>query len=220
MSDGQLYIWTSGKKYNLPNLPKPCLMLVTEPSARLTEVVSEAVAGGVNAVQWREKRGIGMGFNRVYSDLCAITKEAVPLIVNGDWQRSLRLRVRNIHLPEKSMPVGVVRNALGDRTLIGKSAHSVEAAISASVQGADYILVGTIFASSSHPDIEASGPEFLEELCQAVSVPVIAIGGITPQNAAICMAAGASGIAVLSGITRADDPRAIARAYWEALSDR
>jgi len=165
------------------------------------------------------KRGVGMGFNRAYSDLSAVTKETVTLIVNGDWQRAQRLHVRNMHLPEKSMPVGVVRHHLGEKTFIGKTAHSVQAAINAQSQGADYLLAGNIFPSESEPKMEPLGLDVLREICAAASIPVLAYGGITPENAASCIEAGAVGIAVQSGIMRSSSPAEAADAYINVLND-
>ena len=192
-------------------------MLVTEPSPRLPGIVAESVAGGVDIVQWREKRGKGMGYNRAYAALTAALKEGAPLVVNGNWETAAGLGARRVHLPEKSLPVGVVRHRIGARSLIGKSVHSVQSAEGAAKQGADYLIAGTIFASQSHPDGAPAGLDWLAEVCKAVSLPVLAIGGVTPENAAECLAAGAAGVAVLSAIMRAADPRAAAQAYRQAL---
>jgi thiamine-phosphate pyrophosphorylase len=200
------------------SLPWPCLMLVTEPSPRLPEIVTQALAGGVNMVQWREKRSAGAGYFHAYAQLTAIMPEGVPLAVNGNWEAAAQRGARAIHLPEQSVPVGVVRHRLGKKSLIGKSVHSVHAAQQAAKQGADYLVAGTIFASSSHPEIAPAGPDFLREVCAAVTVPVIAIGGVTPENISLCIAAGAVGVAVLSPIMRADDPRTVAQTYRAALN--
>ena len=192
-------------------------MLITEPSPRLPVTVAEAVSGGVDVVQWREKRGKGMGYNRAYGDLNAALKERALLVVNGNWETAVGLGARRIHLPEKSLPVGVVRHRIGAKSLIGKSVHSVGSAQQAEKQGADYLVAGTIFSSPSHPDVEPMGLEFLREVCAAVAIPVLAIGGMTPENTGECIAAGAAGIAVLSSIMRASDPREAAQTYRAAL---
>ena len=158
-------------------------MLVTEPSPRLPQIVGEALDGGVDVVQWRENRGKGMGYNRAYADLVAALKERAPLIVNGNWETAVGLGARRIHLPEKSLPAGVVRHRIGGRSIVGKSVHSVHGARQAVQQGVDYLIAGTIFASPSHPDIAPQGLEWLREVCAAVSIPVLAIGGVTPGNA-------------------------------------
>ena len=101
--------------------------------------------------------------------------------------------------------------------MIGRSAHSIEAAIKAARIGADYLIAGTIFASHSHPAVAPAGLEFLRDVCAAVDIPVIAIGGITPVNAGDCIRAGAAGVAVMSPIMHADDPAGVARDYRAVL---
>ena len=120
------------------------------------------------------------------------------------------------HVPEDG-DLAQYRTIIGPRWLVGKSIHSVDAAIRSADQGADYLVAGTIFRSLSHPLIRPQGLRFLERVCRAVSIPVIAIGGIKPSNVNDCMATGAAGVAVLSPIMRAKDPREVARAYRDAL---
>jgi len=194
-------------------------MLITEPSPRLPQIVGDVIENGVNVVQWKETRGVGMGFNRAYADLSAVTKETVTLIVNGDWQRAQRLHVRNLHLPEKSMPIGVVRHHLGEKTFVGKTVHSVQAALMAEAQGADYLLAGAVFASLSEPNLPPLGIQFLREVCAVVKIPVLAYGGITPENIEDCVHAGAAGVAVSSGIMRSASPSEAAVSYSEALDE-
>ncbi len=201
----------------MTNLPQPCLMLVTEPSPRLPQIAGEAVGGGVNVVHLRDKRPAAHGLRLTFKGLGQSLRSGTIVIVNADWQRAVGFGARHIHLPEQSAPVGVIRHRLGSGALAGKSAHSVEAAIRAASQGADYIIAGTIFASQSHPDIEPMGLDFLRDVCAAVSIPVLAIGGVTPDNLGACIEAGAAGVAVLSPIMRATDPKAAAQAYRAAL---
>ena len=201
----------------MTNLPQPCLMLVTEPSPRLPQIAGEAVGGGVNVVHLRDKRPAAHGLRLTFKGLGQSLRSGTIVIVNADWQRAVGFGARHIHLPEQSAPVGVIRHRLGAGALAGKSAHSVEAAIRAASQGADYIIAGTIFASQSHPDIEPMGLDFLRDVCAAVSIPVLAIGGVTPDNLGACIEAGAAGVAVLSPIMRATDPKAAAQAYRAAL---
>lgn len=198
-------------------LPHPCLMLVTEPRPDLGVVVSQAVEGGVNAVQWRDKRTrIGKRDPALFGVISA-TQERAMLFANGDWETNIRHGIRKIHLPERSAPIGVVKFRIGNGALVGKSVHSVEAAIQAEAAGADYVIAGTIYASPSHPTIEPAGLALLQAVCDAVKISVVAIGGVTPERVGECLEAGAVGVAVLSPIMRAEDPRAVARRYREAL---
>ncbi len=198
-------------------LPQPCLMLVTEPSPRLPQIAGEAVGGGVNVVHLRDKRAAAHGLRLTFKALGQSLRGGTVVVVNADWQRAVGFGARHIHLPEQSVPVGVVRHHLGTGALVGKSAHSVEAARKAASQGADYVIAGTVFASRSHPDIEPLGLDFLRDVCDAVPLPVLAIGGVTPENLGACLEAGAAGVAVLSPIMRATDPKAAAQKYRAAL---
>lgn len=192
-------------------------MLVTEPSPRLPQIAGEAVGGGVNVVHLRDKRAAAHGLRLTFRALGQSLRGGTTVVVNADWQRAIGFGAKHIHLPEQSVPIGVVRHHLGNGALVGKSVHSVEAALKSAAQGADYVLAGTIFASQSHPDVEPLGLDFLREVCAAVSVPVLAIGGVTPENIADCIQAGAAGMAVLSPIMQAADPKAVAQNYRAAL---
>lgn len=199
-------------------LPYPCLMLVTEPCENLGTIVSQAIAGGVNVVQWRDKR---IRIGKRDPALSAIAKTVVEptlLIANGDWQTHLRHGIRKIHLPERSLPTGVVKHHIGRGALVGKSVHSMQTALEAESAGADYLIIGTIFASVSHPETEPAGVDFLKEICSAVKIPVVAIGGVTAERVATCIEAGAVGVAVLSAIMRAADPQAESRRFHDALN--
>lgn len=201
---------------------RPCLMLVTEPSPRLPQIVSEAVAGGVDIVQWRDKSLTTEAFDMVWSVRETIGERAL-LVVNGqpDYSPYLvrKIGADGVHLPENS-PFSVEQarpaNAGG---LAGCSAHSVARARQAASEGADYLIAGTIFASQSHPDAAPAGLDFLREVCAAVAIPVLAIGGVTPENAGACLEAGAAGVAVLSPIMRAKNPESAAQAYRTALDE-
>lgn len=198
-------------------LPLPCLMLVTEPVDDLTLRVAQALDGGVDVVQWRDKRKSVGKRAKVIAALASVTKDRALLIANGDWEANVREGVRKVHLPEKSLPVGVVKFRIGNGAMVGKSVHSVSAAVQAQAAGADYLVAGMIFESTSHPEVSPAGLDFLREVCAAVEIPVLAIGGVTPENTVDCLAAGAAGVAVLSSIMRATNPSGAARTYRTAL---
>ena len=198
-------------------LPMPCLMLVTEPSPCLPEIVAEAVAGGVNAVQWREKGPAIADFQETYARLAAVTADKALLVVNGPWDCLEQCHLSAVHLAERGVSVEQARHRLGPAALIGQSVHSLDSAAQAEEQGADYLVAGTIFASQSHPDLAPAGVKFLQEIHAAVFLPVLAIGGMTPSNLESCVTAGAAGVAVLSPLMRADKPRRAAQQYRDAL---
>lgn len=200
----------------MTNLPRPCLMLVTEPSPRLLEIIREAVAGGVDVVQWREKKPDRGKYRQRFQSVHAAAEPA-QVVVNGSLDAALACGARRIHLPEKTLPIGVARWRIGSGGLIGKSVRSAEGARRAEADGPDYVLVGPIFASASEPDVAPAGLDFLREVCDGVAIPVLAGGGVTPENTAECLAAGAAGVAALTPFMQAEDPQSVARAYRATL---
>jgi thiamine-phosphate pyrophosphorylase len=191
---------------------RPILMLVTEPGPMLVDIVRAAVDGGVDIVQWRDKSSDCPERQHLATDLRAAVPLPTLLIVNGAAPIA-----DGIHVPEAGISIAEARRIGGPESIVGRSIHSVDAATTAEADGADYLVAGTIFASQSHRDTPPAGLDFLHAVCQAVSIPVIAIGGITPANARDCIAAGAEGVAVLSPIMRADNPNAVAAEYRAVL---
>ena len=200
----------------MTNLPRPCLMLITSPSPHLLEIIRAAVAGGVDVVQWREKSPDRAKYRQRFQAVHAASEPA-QVVINGNRDAAIACGARRIHLPEQALPVGVVRWRIGAAGLVGKSVRSVEGARRAEADKADYVLVGPIFASASHPNVEPQGLDFLRDVCDGVSLPVIAGGGVTPENTAECLAAGAGGVAVMTALMQSEDPQSAARAYREVL---
>lgn len=188
-------------------LPRPTLMFVTAPDRRLNDIVREAIAGGVDAVQWREAtvpsevRGFGSALHIINSDIAAA--------VHG--------QADGVHLKEEGVAIAQARAAFDREVLVGRSVHSIEAAQFAESEGADYLIAGNIFETTSHPDLEPAGLAFLAAICESVTIPVLAIGGITPERVAECLTAGAAGIAVRSPLLEATNPREVAARYRRAL---
>lgn len=205
-----------------PVLPVPCLMLVTEPWTILPQIVRQAVLGGVDVVQWRDKDTPKAAL-REQVEAMRFSIPAPKLLMTNHAGQIQKAEDRNLmqadglHLPEFGQSVSEVRQIVGPDFLIGCSVHSVEGAKKAANEGADYLLAGTIFASQSHPEVVPRGWVLLAEIAAVVDLPLIAIGGITPQNLGLCLDAGAVGVAVLSQIMQASDPQAAAQAYRKAL---
>ncbi len=199
-------------------LPRPCLMLVTEPMerARLIATIRAAVSGGVDIVQIRDRTAQPKELNDIVSQL-RLSMTQTLLVLNSVRPGEGADSGSGVHLPEEGPSLGQVRASLEAGALVGRSVHSVTAAQQAEREGADYLVAGTIFASASHPDITPAGLAFLEQICRAVSVPVIAIGGITPERVGGCLRVGAAGVAVLSAILHATDPFTAASQYRAAL---
>jgi len=194
-------------------------MLVTEPMerSRLVAVVREAVSGGVNAVQLRDKSSSDLDLLDTALAVKACLGDC-PLLVNRRPSVAVRTDIAGVHLPEQGPGIEAARAIVGAGRLIGRSVHSSVEAEAAERAGADYLVAGTVFASRSHPGLPPVGIGFVRSVCMAVSLPVIAIGGVTPENAVQCLASGASGVAVLSAILYAANPRAAATRYWERLA--
>ncbi|WP_339105165.1 thiamine phosphate synthase [Haloterrigena salinisoli] len=183
------------------------------------DVVRAAIDGGVDVVQLREKETDARWRYELGLELRELTAEAgVDLIVNDRVDVAEAIDADGVHVGQSDLPVGVARELLGPEAVVGCSTATVEEALEAEAAGADYLGVGTVYATTSK-DVErykdGVGPERIAEIVDAVSIPVVGIGGITADNAGPVVEAGATGVAVISEITAADDPRATT----EALSD-
>ena len=168
-------------------------------------------------VQLREK---DLSDHDLY-DLGARVKDVIGgranLIVNDRIDVALALNADGVQLPEHGIPVAEARRTVGSDMLIGRSVHSVCGAIEAESSGADFLIAGTIFPSASHPSGPAQGTDFLHALCGKVSIPVLAIGGLTTQNVGKVIEAGCSGAAVISAISEAEEPGSAARTLFREM---
>ena len=173
----------------------------------LEEVASQAVDGGANVVQLREKDLAGGELYELAITLRAVLRGRALFVVNDRADIALAAGADGVHLPERSIPIRAAREFVGESCLIGRSVHSVEAAVRAEQEGADYIVAGTVFATASKAGRTAAGTGLVREVADAVRVPVVAVGGITEGNIAEVVAAGASGVAVIGAIMDANDPR-------------
>lgn len=176
----------------------------------LVDVVAQAIAGGVNVVQLRAKQLPAAELLALARQLRGVCGPDALLLVNDRLDVALLSGADGVHLGESSVPVAAARGLLPPSLLVGRSVHSVNAAREAEQDGADYLLVGTLFESPSHPDTPPAGVELLESVVTRVGVPVLGIGGISAANVGQCWEAGAAGVAVQSAIVRAEDPRAAA----------
>ena len=193
------------------------LMLVTEPARNLVAIVKAAVDGGVDIVQYRDRHSTDNERLEIAMQLRDATRGRALLVINASAQLAADVDADGVHLPERGVSVSEARHILGEGKSIGRSVHSVEAARLAMVEGADYLIAGTIFKSSSHPDTPAAGTDFLRSVCTAGVAPVIAIGGIEPSTVEACVRAGARGIAVLSRVMRSNDPAQAAHSFRRLL---
>jgi thiamine biosynthesis protein ThiS len=195
----------------------PRLMLVTDRrSSRLplSELASLAVTGGVDVVQVREKDLNEEQLRSLVRALLATIGDPSKISVNGSLAVAGELDV-GLHLPESSLSPAEARNQLGANAHIGRSVHSPEAAPDS--DGADYLIAGHVFATTSKADRPPIGLEGLRLIVDAASCPVLAIGGVTASNVRSVLSAGAHGVAVISAINNADDPLAAAQAIREQI---
>jgi thiamine-phosphate pyrophosphorylase len=205
-------------RLRLPNL---CLITDREQCGDklLEDVVSQAIDGGVHVVQLREKDLPSGELFALAMRMREVTKNRSLLLINDRLDVAQACGADGAEMPESGLPTPVARWVLGKHSIIGKSVHSVEAAQQAERDDADMVLIGPVFATPSKPKTAAAGLKLIKEVSESVSIPVLAVGGIRPENAAEVIKAGASGVAVISAICAADDPKAAAQALMEAMAD-
>lgn len=199
------------------------LYLVTDeqPDVRsLCLAVREAIHGGVTAVQLRRKRDDGRQLVEIGRALRQITMELGALyIVNDRVDIALLTDADGVHVGQSDIACRDVRALIGDK-LIGVSASTVDEAKAAVEDGADYLGVGSIYPTSSKPDADFCPLPELARIVEAVTIPVVAIGGITKARTPEVLSSGAHGVAVVSAIMSAADPRSAAAELRSALSAR
>ncbi|MEX2610078.1 MAG: thiamine phosphate synthase [Gemmatimonadota bacterium] len=163
-------------------------------------------------------RGHGTPVRRLLA-LAGALVDAGTLLVNDRLDVALAAGAAGVQLGRRGVPVAAARRVLGADALLGYSAHGPAEAAEAAADGTDFVLLGTIYGSASHPGATPAGPAALRAAVDACPVPVLAIGGITPERVAPVLAAGAHGVAVLGGVWAARDETAAVRAYLAALDD-
>ena len=172
----------------------------------LYEVVKESLDGGVTLVQLREKQLDDETFLEEAKELQKLCKEYdVPFVINDNVDIAIQINADGVHVGQSDMEAGDVRAKLGPDKIIGVSAQTVEQAVLAEKHGADYLGVGAVFPTGSKDDALEVSHETLKAICEAVSIPVIAIGGITVDNTPELKGSGICGIAVISAIYAAKD---------------
>ncbi|WP_293032130.1 thiamine phosphate synthase [Natronococcus sp.] len=174
------------------------------------EIVRAAIDGGIDAVQLREKETSARSRYELGLELRELTADAgVDLIVNDRVDIAEAIGADGVHVGQSDLPVSVARDLLGPEAIVGCSASTVAEARRAEADGADYLGVGSVYGTSSKdvPEAETGvGPERIAKVAEAVSIPVVGIGGVTADNAGPVVEAGAVGVAVISEITAVDDP--------------
>lgn len=190
----------------------PVLMWVTDrkrSALPLAEIARLVVPEGVNAIHVREKDLDERELRKLVYVLVEIAGEEAAVIVNSAAEVARDLGI-GLHLPEVEPAPDGFRPLL-----LGRSVHTPESAKLADCE--DYLIAGHIFETGSKPALPPIGPAGLERIVSSTRLPVLAIGGLTPENAGLALQAGAKGLAVMSGIGSAADPRAAAAAYRAAI---
>ena len=171
-------------------------------------------------VQLREKDMPPFELLRLARRLRRITEGRALLIVNDRVDVAILAGADGVQLGETALDVADVRGLVDSDMLIGRSVHSEVGAVDAECQGADYLVLGTVFDTASHPHGQVGGLDLVREVTDAVGIPVLGIGGITADNAGGVMEAGASGIAVITAITMAESPHLAASDLVSVISGR
>lgn len=173
---------------------------------RLYDDVKESLDGGVTFIQLREKTLDEETFLLEAKEIKSLCEAYhVPFVINDNVDIAKKINADGVHVGQDDMNVEDVRRILGEEKIIGLSASSVEEALCAEKGGADYLGVGAVFPTSSKDDASDVSFEILKEICEAVSIPVIAIGGISKENVHKLSGSGIVGIAVISAIFGKED---------------
>ncbi len=185
------------------------------------EIVSAAVHGGTSVVQLREKDCSTRDFIEQALTLKEFLKDSgVPLIINDRVDVALAVKADGVHLGQTDMPLETAKEILGDSMIIGISAESLQDAIEAEKDGADYLGVSPIYATPTKTDTAPPlGLKGLREIRAAVKLPLVGIGGLNRETAADVIRNGGDGVAVVSAIVAADDPEAAAKGLRQVIEE-
>lgn len=172
----------------------------------LAEDVEKSLKGGVTFLQLREKHLSEEAFLEEAIKIKKICKQYnVPLIINDNVEIALKSGADGVHVGQKDLEAGIVRQQIGADKILGVSARTVEQAILAERQGADYLGVGAVFSTSTKTDAQTIDHETLRAIRKAVSIPIVAIGGISKDNIHLLGGSGVDGVAVVSAIYAQED---------------
>lgn len=184
----------------------------------LEEAVEQAVRGGCTVVQLREKNCSSLEFYRNAKKVKQITdRYQVPLIINDRADIALAVDADGVHVGQDDLPASVVRKMLGPDKIVGVSAGCVEEAVKAWKDGADYLGVGAMYATSTKKDADVTSMEELKKIRSAVDIPIVVIGGINRTTYRNFKGTGVNGLAVVSAVIAAPDIEAAARELSEGF---
>ncbi len=182
------------------------------------QAVEAALSGGVTLVQLREKETPGCDFYQTAAALKKLTaRYNVPLLINDRLDIALAVDADGVHIGQQDLPLPVARKLLGPQKIIGYSVSNLAEALYGEKHGADYLGAGPVYTTTTKEvSIQPLGVEGLRAIKQAVSVPVVGIGGINQENVCEVKKSGADGIAVVSAILGSSDPKKASRELYRA----
>jgi thiamine-phosphate pyrophosphorylase len=187
------------------------LYLVTDKSddvEKFLKTIEEAIKGGVTVVQIREKTAETLEFYNLALKVKEITtKHDVPLIINDRVDVALAVDADGVHVGQSDMPCDVTRKLIGEDKILGVSAATIDEAKKAQEDGADYIGTGAVFPTATKDDAPKVTKQELKEIVESIDIPVVAIGGISKDNAHELIRTGIAGLSVVSAIMSSDNPK-------------
>lgn len=171
-------------------------------------IIEDAIKGGATVVQLREKIASTKDFYELALKVKEITnKYDIPLLINDRIDIAIAVDSEGVHIGQDDMPADIAREIIGYDKILGVSASTVEDALKAEADGADYVGSGAVFPTSTKDDADSVSIEELKEIAESIDIPVVAIGGITLENASLLKGTGIAGFSVISAIMNADIPK-------------
>lgn len=184
------------------------------------EVISAAIRGGATMIQYREKNAGTremVAQATILRDLCR--RHSIPFLVNDRVDVALAVDADGLHVGQDDMPAAIARKMIGAYKILGVSAETPAQALAAIADGADYLGVGTVFATSSKPDVgKPIGLNGVKEIARLSKIPIVGIGGINASNAGDVIRSGAAGVSVISAIVSAQNIELATRELLEIVS--
>jgi thiamine-phosphate pyrophosphorylase len=181
-------------------------------------ILEKLIDGGIDSVQLRGKNRSLDELSALAEKLLRLTMPAkIPLIANDHAEIAQRVEVQGVHVGQDDASIQIVHAQITRPILVGKSTHSIEQAVAAEQEGADYIGFGPIFSTPTKPDYSPIGLEQIREVHERVSIPIFCIGGIKSENLAQVIAAGAKRVVIVSGLLQTNDVAGYARACKKLL---
>ncbi len=200
------------------------LYLVTDesfPAGRLLEIVEQAVKSGVTVVQLREKSTSGKTmYEKAVRLKEMLSRYRIPLIINDRIDLALAVDADGVHIGQDDLPLPAVKKIVPEHMIVGVSARTPEEAVEAERNGADYIGAGSVFPTGSKPDAVIMSENTLEKIAAAVTIPVVAIGGITADRIRLLPDRCLAGVAVVSAIMKAGNPGDAVRTFRTQLKNK